>query len=83
MKFPKYLISSLAIVGTFSLVIMACSVDNNNGTNNINAVGKYQISTTSNGGGFFVIDTETGVVKTFTKNGSNSPYTLTETTITH
>jgi hypothetical protein len=82
MKFPNYLISSLAIVGAFSLIIMACSADNSNSTNTVNTVGKYQISPTSNASGFFVIDTETGVVKTFTKNTFNSPYVLTETTIT-
>ena len=83
MKFPNYLISSLAIVGAFSLIIMACSVnDSNSATTTTNSVGKYQISTTSNAGGFFVIDTETGVVKTFTLNSGNSNYTLSKTTIT-
>lgn len=61
---------------------MACSADNSNSTNNVNTVGKYQISTTSNAGGFFVIDTETGVVKTFKQNTSDSNYILTNTTIT-
>ncbi|OYQ37880.1 hypothetical protein CHU92_07290 [Flavobacterium cyanobacteriorum] len=82
MKFPNYLINSLAIVGALSIIIMACSADNSNSANVANSVGKYQISTTSNAGGFFVIDTETGVVKTFKQNTSNGDYILTNTTIT-
>lgn len=81
MKFPNYLISSLAIVGAFSLIIIACSADNSNSANGVNSVGKYQISTTSNAGGFFVIDTETGVVKTF-KQDTRNVYVLNQTTIT-
>jgi hypothetical protein len=79
MKFPNYLISSLAIVGAFSLIIMACSADNSNNTNNVNSVGKYQITTATLG--FHVIDTETGVVKTFSSSGGGD-YTLIKTTIT-
>ena len=82
MKFPNYLVSSLAFVGAFSLIFIACSADNSNSTNNVNTVGKYQISTTSTAGGFFVIDTETGVVKTFRQSSSDSAYILTNTTIT-
>ena len=82
MKFPNYLISSLAVVGAFSLIIMACSADDANSVNATNSVGKYQISTTSTAGGFFVIDTETGVVKTFKQNTSGGDYILTNTTIT-
>ncbi len=82
MKFQNYLISSLAVVGAFSLIIMACSADNSNSTNTVNSVGKYQISTTSELSGFYVIDTETGVVKTFKKTASNGDYILTNTTIT-
>lgn len=93
MKFPNYLISSLAIVGAFSLIIMACSADNSNSTNNVNTAGRYQI-TALNGNNyapfvFYVIDTETGVVKTYksdphTGNGAfgANTYTLTSTTIT-
>ncbi len=81
MKFPNYLISSLAIVGTFSLIIMACSADNANSANSVNSVGKYQITGDSYGNAstFHVIDTETGIVKTYRNNGTNN-YTLTSTT---
>lgn len=82
MKFPNYLVSSLAIVGALSLIIMACSADNSNSTNNVSTLGKYQISTTSNASGFFVIDTETGVVKTFKQTNGVGNYILTNTTIT-
>ena len=81
MKFPNYLISSLAVVGAFSLIIMDCSADDANSVNATNSVGKYQVSTTSSVGGFYVIDTETGVVKTFKTNNSGD-FVLTNTTIT-
>jgi hypothetical protein len=79
MKFPNYLISSLAIVGAFSLIIMACSADNSSSANSVNSVSKYQITTATLG--FHVIDTETGVVKTFSTSGGNS-YILVNTTTT-
>ena len=82
MKFPNYLISSLAIVGAFSLIIMACSADNNdnNSTNNVNVVGKYQITGDGTATKFHVIDTETGIVKTYS-NGNGPTYTLVTTTL--
>nr|WP_315183672.1 hypothetical protein [uncultured Flavobacterium sp.] len=85
MKFPNYLISSLAVVGAFSLIIMACSADNSNTTNTVvSAIGKYQIASSpnSNLGKFHVIDTETGVVKTFEKTTSSGNYVLIYTTVT-
>ncbi len=85
MKFPNYLISSLAVVGAFSLIIMACSADNSNTTNSVvSTVGKYQITSSpnSNLGKFHVIDTETGVVKTFEKTTSSGNYVLISTTVT-
>jgi len=80
MKFPNYLISSLAIVGAFSLIIMACSTDNSSSANSVNSVGKYQISS-SGDNGFNVIDTETGVVKSY-GSGSGNVFNLYATTIT-
>jgi hypothetical protein len=86
----NYLLHSLAIVGAISLIIMACSADNSNNPNtpnNTNALGKYQISTDSwayNNNNYrymSVIDTETGVVKTYLSVGS-SDYTLIKTTST-
>jgi hypothetical protein len=85
MKIPHYLMTSLAFVGAISLIIMACSADNSN-TNTASttsAVGKYQIS--GNGTVFYVIDTETGVVKEYSRDllgGTFSPYTLKTTTQT-
>ena len=69
----NYLLHSLAIVGAISLIIMACSADNSTNTNtpnNTNALGKYQIAAQS--GFFHVLDTETGVVKTYKPDDSNS-----------
>ena len=85
MKFPNYLISSLAIVGAFSLIIMACATDNANSANNITPVGKYQITGVTSGGGFHVIETETGFVKTYKINpnsGGAVVYDLVSTTVT-
>ena len=81
MKFPNYLISSLAIVGAFSLIIMACSADNSSSANSVNSVGKYQV-TAQGASGFYLLDTETGVVKTFKQTCSGCQYSLQETTIT-
>ena len=85
MKFPNYLISSLAIVGACSLIIMACSADNSSSANSVNSVGKYQISSTGSGTGFSVIDTETGVVKSYgygAAGGGGNSFNLYATTIT-
>ncbi|MCX6183526.1 MAG: hypothetical protein NTX74_00435 [Flavobacterium sp.] len=81
----NYVLHSLAIVGAISLIIMACSADNSNNTNtpnNTNALGKYQISSSpnSNLGKYHVIDTETGIVKTYEKTSSNGNYVLISTT---
>jgi hypothetical protein len=70
LNMQNYLIKSLAVVGTISLIIMACSADeanNSNDTNstaNTNAIGKYQISGPSTNI-FHVLNTETGVVKSY------------------
>ena len=82
----NYLMSSLAIVGAVSLIIMACSADNSNdpnSTNSTNAVGKYQICGTGTAL-LNVINTETGVVKTYLYSGTatSGTYTLTATTNT-
>ena len=79
MKFPNYLINSLATVGVISLIIMACSADSDNSTidNNtgsVNSIGKYQISSSSSSGAFYVVDTETGVVKLYMSNTSGTFY---------
>jgi uncharacterized protein involved in high-affinity Fe2+ transport len=87
MKNQNYLMTGLAIVGAISLIIMACSAEESNSSNNNNSasgIGKYQITNNpnSNQGSFHIIDTETGVVKTFEKSTSNGNFTLTRTTIT-
>ena len=79
MKYPNYLISSLAVVGAFSLIIMACSADSSNSTNGVNSLGKYQLSTDGN---IHVIDTETGVVKTYKYSNSTNNYVYQCTTST-
>ena len=69
----NYLMSSLAIVGAVSLIIMACSAENSNdpnSTNSTNAVGKYQIS--AQVGFFHVLNTETGVIKTYRESASST-----------
>lgn len=67
----NYLINSFAIVGAISLFIMACSADNSNtnSTSTTSAAGRYQITSgNSSGIQFYVIDTETGIVKSFSKS---------------
>ena len=92
MKNQNYLMTGLAIVGAISLIIMACSAEdsqesnNSNNNNSASGIGKYQI-TSGNGSGlqFYVINTETGVVKSYgTSNPSivGSPHVLKETIIT-
>jgi len=84
MKFPNYLINSLATIGVISLIIMACSADSDNSTidNNtgsVNSIGKYQISDSGNTS-FFVVDTETGVVKWYVRTtGTSTEFYLRET----
>ena len=51
-------------------------------TSSANSTGKYQISAGPTVGLFHVIDTETGVVKTFEKNNGGPTYYLVGTTIT-
>lgn len=88
MKNQNYLMTGLAIVGAISLIIMACSAEDSqesNSTNNVNSIGKYQITTTNIGSSlsgniFHILDTETGVVKTYVYGSSN--YDLIRTTIT-
>jgi hypothetical protein len=83
MKIPNYLMTSLAFVGAISLIIMACSADNSN-TNTASTtstVGKYQISG-SGGTSFFVIDTETGIVKEYGREVTGTTYVLRSTTQT-
>ena len=86
MKFPNYLINSLATIGVISLIIMACSADSDNSTidnstidNNTgsaNSIGKYQITDYSSSS-FLVMDTETGIVKWYIN--SNGKLSLRET----
>ena len=85
----NYVLHSLAIVGAISLIILACSADNS--TNSTATMSKYQISsfsTISAAGSanitryFDVIDTETGVVKSYRSGTATGDYTLLTTTPT-
>lgn len=84
MKFPNYIINSLATIGVISLIIMACSADSdnstiNNNTGSVNSIGKYQITDSGNTS-FFVVDTETGVVKWYVRlSSAPSKFSLVET----
>ncbi len=91
MKNQNYLMTGLAIVGAISLIIMACSAEDSQESNNSNnnnlasGIGKYQITTVNIGSSlssnvFHILDTETGVVKTYIYNGTI--YDLHRTTIT-
>ena len=76
----NYLMTSFAIVGAISLIIMACSAENSINSS-ASAVGKYQITSGSQGV-FDVIDTETGVVKSYVRLGTSTTYSLITTTVT-
>ncbi len=84
MKLPNYLINCLAFVGVISFIIAACSADDSSSAANVSTTGKYQISSSpsTNYGEFHVLDTETGIVKTFERNQTDGPYLLTTTTNT-
>lgn len=95
----KNLIHFFAVIGFGTFILLACSVDdiadsmeNNNNNNNSeitsNNYGKYQISSSSNTV-YHVLDTETGVVKTYYTNNDGgtwpvglNPYELLYTTQT-
>ena len=93
----KNLIHFFAVVGFGTFILLACSVDdvadsmdnNNNSEIVSNNYGKYQITGTGNQFVFHVLDTETGVVKTYTAEASanwitgGSSYELLYTTQTN
>jgi|TARA_B110000240_G_scaffold174380_1_gene200823 hypothetical protein len=81
MRYPKYLINAFAILGVASFIFLACSAGetamnedpienngNNDGNNNPpiqNNNGKYQVSLGGPGGDIVILNTETGVLKTY------------------
>ena len=93
------LLNIFAVIGFGTFIFLACSVDdidsteNNNNNSEIvtNNYGKYQMAGTGSNNSFHVLDTETGVVKTYyapNAGGSqwvagNSQYQLLYTTDTN
>ena len=80
MRYPKFLLNAFATLGVFAFIFLACSVsaDNSADENNPpiqNSIGKYQISRSEYR--FSVIDTETGIVKSYllSDNGYELRYT--------
>ena len=74
----KNLIHFFAVVGFGTFILLACSVDeiadsmdNNNNTEIVsNSYGKYQVSNYGSSNGIVVLNTETGVMKSyFAENG--------------
>jgi hypothetical protein len=88
----NYVLNSLAIVGAISLIIMACSTDSPSENTSrpttptlAPTIGKYQISTTVYSATEFldVIDTQTGIIKTYSRLATNyGTYSLVTTTNT-
>ena len=76
MKIPNYLMTSLAFVGAISLIIKACSTNSatdtaaNTTTVTTPTIGKYQLS--ANDTKLHVLDTETGIIKTYAFKWINS-----------
>jgi hypothetical protein len=92
------LLNTFAVIGFGTFIFLACSVDdidsteNNNNNSEIitNNYGKYQMTNGASTNLFHVLDTETGVVKTFYTSGvgnqwtnGNAPYQLIYTTDTN
>jgi len=74
----KILINTFALIGFVTFILLACSVDdidsNDNNNNNSEIVsndyGKYQVSATSSSL-IVVLNTETGVMKTYYNTGNS------------
>ena len=83
MKFSNYFVHVFAVVGVISLIFWSCSVaDSDSIENPIQLTGgTYQVELISFGSGgteeIVVLNTETGVMKTYTKN-VQSDYDWTE-----
>ena len=78
----KFLIHTFALIGFVTFILLACSVDdidsndnNNNNNNNQNEIvsntGKYQVSSI-NPAYIVVLNTETGVMKSYFYTGNTS-----------
>ena len=91
----KFLINTFALIGFVTFILLACSVDdidsndntnNNNNQNEIvsNDYGKYQVSALG-GSTIVVLNTETGVMKTYinTLAGNNWTESTNVITFTH
>ena len=91
----KNLIHFFAVIGFGTFILLACSVDdiadsmeNNNNNNNsqiTSTTGKYQVSNYSIAGRIVVLNTETGVMKTYdsSNDGWNEISYLSAITFTH
>ena len=90
----KILINTFALIGFVTFILLACSVDdidssdnnNNNSETVSNNYGKYQVASTGYTNRIVVLNTETGVMKTYYKssNGWTENFTgLPVITFTH
>ena len=81
MKLPNFLIHTFAAVGVISLIFWSCAAADSDNIDNppqiTSSVGKYQVTGTS--GQIVVLNTETGVLKTYYIN-VNANYEWTEGT---
>ena len=75
MKFPNYLKNAFAGLGILSLIFYTCAAadeiasDNNDNNPPSMSSGVYQVETTANNN-IVVLNTETGVIKTYYSSGS-------------
>ncbi|MDG1285237.1 MAG: hypothetical protein P8P34_04860 [Flavobacteriaceae bacterium] len=75
MKLPNFLIHTFAAVGVISLIFWSCAAADSDNIDNppqiTSSVGKYQISNySSSSATIAIINTETGVLKSYFMTGS-------------
>ena len=66
-KFKDFLLYSLACVGAVSLLLSATQTQESHSN-----IGKYQITDDGGGGLFYILDTETGFVQKYAKEGKDT-----------
>ena len=81
MKFLNDLKNLFAIVGVVSLIFWTCASESTSDTTNVNppqqiteGYGKYQVALDNGGNRMVIINTETGVLKSYARSGTGGTY---------
>ena len=86
MKLPNFLIHTFAAVGVISLIFWSCAAADSDNIDNPPQLtgGTYQVAGVGQSGQVIVVlNTETGVMKTYIKNNLENWNAISETTFTH